>query len=379
MEKSDRYFSGSLESVRGIAAVLVVIHHTAEIFSVKPSPADFFLRMLGNGPGGVFIFFILSGYVLSLSIERALQDVGERSLTNILLIFYIKRAFRLIPVLVCSILIVYVVKSADLLPNDAGFSEFEYAFLGEPVTLWRLVKNLLLVSFHISGVTWTLQVELIWSLLLPFLVLFDRRATRYQRMGLYAVFIMFQLALPYHWFLHFAAAFYLGIRLTHSIPPRAPSLVLAVGLVVAFVLPKVYDDLRYPPDKGLDLAYLIGTGLVLWCVIHARAGILFFILESRLARFVGKLSYSLYLIQIPAIVLSIVVCTSLIGVNLGVAGNIFLAILSPVLALPLAWLLYVAVEKPSLQIARIVVRNEKVIGENCQLWLSSIREGRLFR
>lgn len=85
-----RPFNHSLEGLRGVAAVLVVLAHTL------PNAGGFTL--------GVDIFFVLSGFLITRLVVEELAQRGKVSLRS----FYIRRGFRLFPALFVFLAIVLV-------------------------------------------------------------------------------------------------------------------------------------------------------------------------------------------------------------------------------------------------------------------------------
>src|ERR1700733_3274837 len=106
-------FNPRLESLRGLAALGVIVTHCfgalrvdglkeywALPFSEQPSSAQV-LTLLGsvlNPEGAVVLFFILSGYVLSLSFLRSKESLGR-----LLGPYLIRRMLRLLPAMWLSI------------------------------------------------------------------------------------------------------------------------------------------------------------------------------------------------------------------------------------------------------------------------------------
>jgi peptidoglycan/LPS O-acetylase OafA/YrhL len=80
-----------LDALRGLAAMVVVIGHFQHLFSVKVSPLSYLLfrtpiNILFAGHEAVILFFLLSGYVLSLPFLRAPQSYP---------VFVVRRVFRI--------------------------------------------------------------------------------------------------------------------------------------------------------------------------------------------------------------------------------------------------------------------------------------------
>ena len=68
----------SLDSMRGIAAALVVLNHCYCAFADKSEGAVWWLantplRMLVSGRPSVILFFVLSGFVLAVSLEKGMK------------------------------------------------------------------------------------------------------------------------------------------------------------------------------------------------------------------------------------------------------------------------------------------------------------------
>lgn len=129
-----------LDGVRGWAVAMVVLHHV--VADVQPSYAAWSAAYLDLGRVGVVAFFLVSGYVIPLSLAR--QDLRE---------FALRRAARLLPA--------YWVAMACLALLDVG------AFSGQPPQV--LVLNLLMLNglvgvASILPAAWTLSIELLFYL-----------------------------------------------------------------------------------------------------------------------------------------------------------------------------------------------------------------------
>jgi peptidoglycan/LPS O-acetylase OafA/YrhL len=61
-----------LQSVRGLAAIVVAFYHSLQAFPPDPRWARLYRGLMNiiYGPGAVFTFLILSGFVLGLSLAR---------------------------------------------------------------------------------------------------------------------------------------------------------------------------------------------------------------------------------------------------------------------------------------------------------------------
>jgi exopolysaccharide production protein ExoZ len=148
----------SLQALRAIAAVLVVLFH---MDAFMPSFMDFEFagRWFRNGEAGVDIFFVLSGFIIYYSVKG--REGMNRSR------FLEARFIRLYPIywLVLAALIV-----AELIGLTNGNPERL-----EPFTVMRSVL-LLPSSEYVLNVAWTLAIEVIFYAIFAIFFFFSERA-----------------------------------------------------------------------------------------------------------------------------------------------------------------------------------------------------------
>lgn len=82
-----------LDALRGPAALAVALHHSGWTF--LPGVWAEVDRRIDVGTWGVFVFFLVSGYIIPASLERR----GD------LRVFWIGRAFRLLPLLLTALVL----------------------------------------------------------------------------------------------------------------------------------------------------------------------------------------------------------------------------------------------------------------------------------
>jgi len=92
-----------LDALRGVAAMIVVIHHIWAEYSLKPLQI-FPSQILVAGYSCVCLFFILSGFVLTY------KFVGEENCYEKVITATIKRPFRLAGIALLTGLIGYLIK-----------------------------------------------------------------------------------------------------------------------------------------------------------------------------------------------------------------------------------------------------------------------------
>jgi peptidoglycan/LPS O-acetylase OafA/YrhL len=138
-----------LDALRGFAALCVVFDHGSTLLLL---PVRSFLYQWFNlGQYGVFVFFLVSGYIVPASLERKGSVRG----------FWIGRAFRLYPMfLVALALSAVAYETGHGTVANAGKHPLT-AILG-----WVFMLQNLLAGLNVPVVTWTLSYEMVFYLLI---------------------------------------------------------------------------------------------------------------------------------------------------------------------------------------------------------------------
>lgn len=173
----------ALESLRGVAAYIVVLTHFVHAFfpfaaigsgavlvhsKFEPLLLNTPLNIFINGHFAVICFFVLSGFVLSYGFFRKNIDLVDA---------VIKRYFRLAPIVFCSILLAYFllkfglfqnIEVAQLAQSDwlSRFWKYDVNFLD---ALWAGIAGSFVIAPNaasLNPVLWTIYYELIGSLLI---------------------------------------------------------------------------------------------------------------------------------------------------------------------------------------------------------------------
>lgn len=148
-----------LDSLRLIGAAAVVLQHFAEDYS---DTGRTIVSLLSPGVFGVVLFFIVSGFVMPMSVSA---NFDWKS-------FIIRRIFRIYPLVIVVFFIVTILAYSGKID---GLSYVRQA------TLYDWLANILLVQDYVGatpiwGVTWTLILEIAWYSLFAFaFVIFGRR------------------------------------------------------------------------------------------------------------------------------------------------------------------------------------------------------------
>ncbi|WP_081748614.1 acyltransferase family protein [Nocardiopsis sp. CNT312] len=341
-----RRFRPEVQGLRALAVLLVLVYHLDE-------------RLLPGGYVGVDVFFVISGFLITSLLYREATGNGRVSLVR----FYVRRVRRLLP---ASIVVLVVTGTASLLllpitrVADTAWQLIASAAYVENLYLADQAVDYLAAETPPSPVQhfWSLSVEEQFYVVWPLLFALWLPARRLWRSGtavlvalLGGVFALslaasvFQVGGATAYFLpttrawELAAGGLLAIALAHGRLPAALRPFLGwAGLAAIVSSAALYDSGTVFPGWAALLPVL-GTVAVIAAEDspgHLSASAL---LSTRPARFIGDVSYSLYLWHWPVIILTLAV---LQRDTLGVLGLVFAAALS----LLLAWGSKVWVEDP---------------------------------
>jgi peptidoglycan/LPS O-acetylase OafA/YrhL len=298
ISRADAY-RGDIDGLRAVAVLGVVVFHL--------SPTS-----LSGGYIGVDMFFVISGYLITAQIRNALAE-NRFSFVD----FYAKRIRRLYPALLATMLLTLVIAYFTLFPGE----------------MKRVSQAMLATAFYVPNIyffneadyfsdeavrpllhTWSLGVEEQFYLVFPaLLVLLARLPLRVAGAGLVALTV---LSLAYAEYLvgrDASAAFYLsptrfwefstGALLTflprgRARPPLATGQAIAGAAAVGGSM-LLFSEVTSVPGV-VTLLPVLGTALLI------RAGEAKNWVSTALSRnplrYIGTISYALYLVHWPLIV-----------------------------------------------------------------------------
>ena len=317
----------ALDGVRGLAALSVALGHcmlivagmdvwskTAFDFPAMPAQeiAGRLMHLLFPGNGAVMVFFVLSGYVLWGSFAR------KRPTTADVPDYIVARLFRLLPLVVATTLLYWLVTSPS--PGE-------------------LIANMLLLSTGMNKVLWSLQVEMIGSMVIFIAWL----AARNDPIKLFIALCVVAAAVPFfrgNQFVVYLPAFLLG-ALIHHVPARIwQSRALLVAALLVLLLPSIVFSYR-----GVTrLLEILAAAAIVGCVAAQRPPLL----ENAPIKFLGAVSYPFYLTHPLGMAGALNFIGPLPGMNFLFQFGVY-ALVSLLISLPVAWLLHVTVEMPALR------------------------------
>ena len=281
-----------LNMLRGIAALIVIVSHYS-------NQTNIFSGVLGNGGGqfGVMLFFMLSGFLMSyLYMHKEVTQANIRE-------FAIFRIARVVPLFLIVILISYI------------FQLFELK------EIFYNIHNLISLVFHallLSGdsVLWTIAPEIHFYMLFIILWWLYSKNLNYLIFFITTIFLILLYfnfpnpnivvlniplntnlfkSLPYF----FVGVLFGQLYKNWTFPKFSSGFFIIVLLFIPILYPKIfYFIMGYNHGMWQDVKILTAVSLIFFCVIFLVPNNHIF-LSNQIGDFLGKISYSLYLLHMP--------------------------------------------------------------------------------
>ncbi|HQT54353.1 MAG: acyltransferase [Phenylobacterium sp.] len=350
---------GGVESLRAYAACAIVIFHVIHLTGMPiPRSLEF---MKWYFAFGVPLFFVVSAFSLAYGYEGRLSSRSE------VWQFYLRRVFRIAP-LFYAMIAYTLVTTPDPSPTESKMGE--------------LVANLAfgfnLFPDLVEGITpasWSIGVEMVFYALFPLIMMAVRGPVSATISTLAAIVaaVFFGLKMDMlgdippgfiqHGFLFNLPYFGFGLIAYFAYRRLSPrlgrsALVAAVtGLLVLYAMAAWPTPLMPGRIGNTVFQALWGAPFALLCLAMAQNPPAF--LSNRVTRFLGKISFSLYLTH-PYVISALAGAGAYAsinnlpggsGVRFPVAVLVTLAVLTP-----LSWGLYQLIEEPGMNLGRRIAR-----------------------
>lgn len=273
-----------LDSLRGIAALLVVFFHYT-LF--RPDDG---LRF-NVGTTGVDLFFIISGFVIYMSISQ-ISNSKE---------FIVNRISRLYPTYWASVTLTFLLIICQSLYYDKFSVLIVNNYFGN-MTMFQYYLNII----DLDGPYWTMIIEMNFYIII--VILYRFRLLKY--MNIYGMLISISLIfLTHYWgydewlkrtfrvipFLQFAPLFFAGIlfyKLRLSIENKVKLYCMLVACLISQIVLFQYAGRSNSFIKQVEYAVILSSYFVLFSLFVENR--LKFII-SKPTLFLGKISFALYL------------------------------------------------------------------------------------
>lgn len=289
-----------IDVLRGIAILGVLMVHCGQYGHNDFIPVTI-ANIIGNGANGVQLFYIASAFTLFLSMNRRNENEKYPKLN-----FFIRRFFRIAPL--------YYIGIFYYLWQDGFGSRY---WLGDQdlVTTANILSNIFFVHgfnpYWINSVVpggWSIAVEMLFYCIAPFLFVKIKNV----RVAYLFVLVTLVLRLVLDILLH-------KIHLIESdrlwneylffyFPSQLP--IFALGIFFYYIVQEGYDIKIAPPalllTSFLLILHIIGFSLLpiyfIFGIVFVLFGIAiskinYKILENPVLLYIGKVSYSMYLVH----------------------------------------------------------------------------------
>lgn len=322
----------SLNGLRGLAALIVVITHCQQFFFAY-SPTTLralfegvatpfsligvaFFEAFYDGSFAIMVFWVLSGVVLSIKYFELILEDKQTHINHYLFFSALKRYFRLLAPVLLSVIIGYLLLQNDLLFTEEMAQRYsgEYAqwlntFFPFNADFMHALRSAFVDTFvnysrstSYNPVLWTMEKEFIGSLLLfASLAIFGQHS---KRQAIYIVLLIALILTKFSWLAAFVCGilicdYYLQYRnkgsnfVGNGFSEPVAKIVRSVQhipvLIILFLVLIILIGL--PNYKGL-INLLLASFLIVLALISLPVNNF---LSSKPLQWLGKISFGLYL------------------------------------------------------------------------------------
>jgi peptidoglycan/LPS O-acetylase OafA/YrhL len=310
------------------------------------------ITTLLSAGGAVVLFFVLSGYVLSLALQREVKAHQRFSIMR----FYFRRIWRLYPALFVSVVLCYCIFNVLRVPIPEGvFSDWYLPIFTTPPTYMDLLSNLALLSFKTDPVTWTIYIEVCGSLLLPLLFFVHQRINPSFQIALLLLLIMLSRYFQDIESVKYIYCFYAGTLLTNAKVISGGQKVPLHIFFLGYVLLCLADN--FGGFRSLFM-HTAGAALIIMAVVNSKGCRFFSLLDTPHVRSLGRVSYSFYLLHLPILYMFVGVMMVIGKTTHGLIVNASIGIISIFVSVIVAKAMYRFIEVPGMAVANTFYKVE---------------------
>jgi peptidoglycan/LPS O-acetylase OafA/YrhL len=344
-----RQFYPHLESLRGVAALWVVLFHVfgnrspqPELFEHPTSDAiaNLILTSMFGGTGAVTLFFVLSGFVLAESLAEC-----ETISIRVYAAFIVRRIFRLFPVAWASL----------------GLAIFLMIYFHRMEPPWNQLPQALFYNISaiqpFNGPLWSINVECVASAIFPALLLANRKLGIAGRVVLLLGLLWLQNRGAYV-ATQYLFCFQIGIMTRELMAPLLCRLnvtwssILFWTAIALVLLPTNASRLGLISQVSHVRLESIGSAYIVGYAISDQVSPLVRFLKLAPMRFLGRISYSLYAYHYPIIGSLAFVAWNIIPADHYVPAQLLCAALVVPATVTLAAISYWSLEHPMHKLGR---------------------------
>lgn len=304
MERKDEKgrFIPSLDGLRALSVFVVILGHThSSLLDRIPFNASF-----RNGGQGVAVFFVISGFLITHLLLKELRREGQINLRR----FYLRRTFRIFPPFYVFLLVIAILGLVHVVQVS------RIGLLVAATYTWNYIP---VPETWILGHCWSLALEeqfyLLWPACMAF---FGRGVSLSVAAGVILLSPLSRVATYFLWpamrghinmMLHthldtIMMGCLLSLAIDMNIWQRAMKIALHPAVPIAAIIFLVAVDTRaeqrwkgmYFGTVGISIENVAIAGILLYAVFRDQS-LLAKVLNLKLLRHLGAISYSLYLWQ----------------------------------------------------------------------------------
>ena len=304
MKKKTLYFPG-LHGLRCIAALMVIVTHV-ELFKARYGLPNIYHFNKNFGVYGVDFFFVLSGFLITYLLFKEDEKFGFINLK----FFYLRRIFRIWPLYYLLIIIVFFLVPLFNYPIVPGYNLTDN-YIERLCFFIFFLPNVSKSFFEFipyGGVMWSVGVEEQFYVLWPLLLKYSKN---YLKTILYSIvfFILIKIVIIIPFFDSFfsiskirtllaytrielmavgalgAYALYYKKYTTVILNKHTVNLSVVLMFLLMFFLPKSFDNVLH---IFLSLPFVL-------LIINVAKGRTLFSFESKFFRWLGNISYGMYM------------------------------------------------------------------------------------
>lgn len=291
------YHSKSLDGLRGLAILFVLLSHSSnsDLFFYE------FLNFKKTGKIGVYLFFVLSSYLLDRQILLTLEQ--NKASGNYWKNYILRRALRIYPLFIISLLFYFTLCKNGIIRDNWDMN--------------KLISNILLIKGNF--IYWSISVEFKYYIISPFIILIIHTYFKndLQKTVLFIISLMivsfsitYYFHLPLSSIIRFLPVFLIGtlsaifevkkkdvfVRIINTplFKYVGPLSMMIIVLSIPYYFQKITGYFIYNVTAHYYCPYAVLFGILIYST-KSESNITRSIFEFKPLRFLGVISYSLYL------------------------------------------------------------------------------------
>lgn len=324
----------NLDLLRGVAALAVVLFHysNSTLPTIKPNPLG---PWFSWGDLGVQVFFVISGFVIPFAMYQGGYTINNAGR------FISKRLIRLGPPSWLAMGLIVAIYYAALWKNGKPIEGMDWPGMNIESVLGNMFYTFEIGNIKpFYSVLWTLEAELQYYLVIAFvfpLMVNTKTSKTHQLLLLSILASSYFLHLGHVIFFKYNSLFVMGIlAFLYMIQRIDRNFFFSCGLAAIMIC-----------SFQLDFPSAIAGGLTMFAIVFMKT-------TNRFAKFLGGISYSLYITHHFSGITAEFAAKWWFGGSYDSAGKVGMLFLFTAIAIGFAFLFYKLVEQPFIRLAGLI-------------------------